>query len=119
MTRNHQPGQITVGGYYIEALDRLKFLRRKSRVTHLPPEEETPIPDLIRKETPKETPTPDDERPTSQEDNKPLTTETPMFTPEDGQNFDAFITPSTERDGQTMRSDHSVEEIVFVRPRRL
>jgi hypothetical protein len=42
-----------------------------------------------------------------------------MFTPEDGHNFDAFITPSTERDGQTMRFDHSVEEIVFVRPRRL
>ena len=119
LPRSNQPGQITVGGYYIEALDRLKLLRKKSRVTPLPPEEETPNPDLIRKQTPKETPTPDDQGPTPQEDNKPLTTETPMFAPKDGQNFDAFITPSTEREGQTMRSDHSVEEIVFVRPRRL
>jgi hypothetical protein len=42
-----------------------------------------------------------------------------MFAAEDSKNFDAFITPSTDRDGKTMRSDHSVEEIVFVRPRRL
>ena len=103
----------------MEAMDRLKTLRKKSRVTPIPTQEETPNPDLIRKETLKETPNPDDQGPKPQEQDKPLTTETPMFAPEDSKNFDAFITPSTDRDGQTMRSDHSVEEIVFVRPRRL
>ena len=63
LPRNHhqQPGggQITVGGYYIEALDRLKKMRRKSRVTPFPAYEETPNPDLIRKETPEVIPIPD------------------------------------------------------------
>ena len=89
-------------------------------MTPEPPKEETANPDLIRKkEPPQETPTPDAQGPIPQEDNKPLATDTPMLTPEDGLNFDAYITPTTERDAQTMRSDHSVEEIVFVRPRRL
>ena len=99
MPRNHQEVQITVGGYYIEAMSRLKSLRRKSRVTPFPIQEETPNPDLIRKETPKETPNPDDQGPTPQKQYKPLTTETPMFGPEDSKNFDAFITPATDRDG--------------------